>query len=145
MNRKIRGISWQQAYAKKIFTKIPPNRRVSIQLLHVAEIREDFLREPLHSGFALLRLEAYYDIIKELILAHLAKKGWECKNYFALPLYVEKHFHEFKKQATIITKLFAIKKNIHTYDKEKISEYIQKNEEALRETIEILKERVDEK
>lgn len=144
MQRKTKQLSWSQAISKKIFTKNPVNRKLSVQLLHMAEIREEFLREPFNPMFAPLRLEAYYDIVRELILAHLAKRGWECSTISALPGYVEKHFHEFKEQAKVISELFAMKTQIHVYDNKRISVYLQKNEQMLKETIAVLKAKLHE-
>lgn len=141
---QLKTISWKQALAKKVFSKTTPNRRLSLQLLHMAEIREDFLRGKIDQKFIALRLEAYFDVIRELLLAHLYKNGWQCTNQFLLPLYAEHHFHQFHAESKAIKLLFYMKQKIHQYEYQKIADYLQKNEEILFETIAILKERLHE-
>ena len=86
----------------------------------------------------------YYDVIRELLLAHLAKKGWQCTNQLLLPLYAEEHFQKFKENAKTIKELFILKQHIHEIKQEQISSFLKKNEVILQQSIAQFKEKLHE-
>lgn len=134
-------LTWKSAVQQKLITKSTVQRQKAIQMQEMASVREEFLREPIDEKFIALRLEAYYDIIKELLYAHAYKQGFTFISDTLLPLYAHHHLHEFKKELKKIEELFVMKSKIHSLGWENIKAYLDKNEEILDQIIKKLKER----
>ena len=134
--------TWKECIKKKYITKTKTNRSMAIQMERMALLREDFLQHQVDEKFIVLKLEAYYDIIKELLYSNLYKNGYACSNPQCLVAYVEHHLHNFKKEYALIQELFAMKLKMHRISPKEIQEFLQKNEQLLKKTIALLKERL---
>ncbi len=67
-------MSWKECLEQGIITKTVPDEERSTQMLKVAKLRLQFwgaLQSIVRDEYATLFVEAYYDIIKELIFSHL--------------------------------------------------------------------------
>ena len=134
--------SWKECIAKKDITKTKPNRSIAIQMERMALLREDFLQHHVDQKFIVLKLEAYYDIVKELLYSNLYKNGYACNNPQCLVAYVEHHLYGFKKEHVLINELFSMKIKMHRIPPKQIQEFLQKNDAGLRRVIMLLKERL---
>ncbi|MBI5002927.1 hypothetical protein HZC31_06050 [Candidatus Woesearchaeota archaeon] len=134
--------SWKACIAKKYITKTKPNRSMAIQMERMALLREDFLQHHVDQKYIVLKLEAYYDIVKELLYSNLYKNGYTCSNPQCLVGYFEHHLRGFKKEYGLIEELFSLKLKMHRIPPQKIQDFLQKNEELLKKTISLLKERL---
>lgn len=140
------NISWKQALQQKLILKRYPQKAKAIQMQEMASLREEFLNEPIDEKFSALKLEAYYDIIKELIYAYAYKRGFifssDTLSDSLLPLYAHHHLHDFKKEIKEIEELFFMKSRIHSLGWKDIKIYLEKNQEMLNRIIEKLKKRL---
>ncbi len=134
--------SWKECIAKKYITKTKPSRSMAIQMERMALLREDFLQHHVDQKYIVLKLEAYYDIVKELLYSNLYKNGYNCSDPSCLVAYVEHHLHGFKKEHALIEELFALKIKMHRIPPKQIQEFLQKNEIGLKKVIMLLKERL---
>lgn len=135
-------LTWKQALQQKLIIKGPLQKSKAQQMQHVASLREEFLKEPIDEKFIALQLEAYYDIIKELLSAYAYKQGFTFASDALLPLYAHHHLHDFKKEIQKIEELFVIKSKIHSLGWKNIKTYLDKNEEMLNQIIKKLKEKL---
>src|SRR3989338_7506863 len=132
---KILMDSWKVCIAKRYITKTKTNRSMAIH-------REDFLQHHVDQKYIVLKLEAYYDIVKELLYSNLYKNGYTCSNPQCLVGYFEHHLRGFKKEYALIEELFAMKLKMHLIPPKQIQEFLQKKDAELKKIILLLKERL---
>ena len=66
-------MSWKECVDKEIITKTTPDEERSVQMMNMADLRMKFWDKKIEDRFIALKVEAYYDIIKELIFAAYKK------------------------------------------------------------------------
>src|SRR3989338_542908 len=67
-------MSWKECVDEGVITQSVPDEERSNQMLMMANLRLKFWDKKVADEFIVLKVEAYYDIIKELLFAHLYKK-----------------------------------------------------------------------
>ena len=139
-----RTLSWKQALQKKYIKTAAPDKHRTLQMQKMALLREEFLEEEIDEKFIALQLEAYYDIIKELLYAHMYRQGFVCNSPSYLPLYAKHHFHGFSSEVKSIETLFAMKAKLHSLSAPRIQKYLQENEQELKGIIERTKQKLRE-
>jgi len=82
-------MSWKQCVEERIITKTIPDLERSNQMRDMAGLRIKFWDKEVTEEFIVLKIEAYYDIIKELIFAHLYKNGYNSTNHICLIAYLK--------------------------------------------------------
>ena len=60
-------MNWKEGIDKNIIIKIPDDEGRSDQMQAMADIRMEFWKKSIEEKYTALKVEAYYDIIKELI------------------------------------------------------------------------------
>lgn len=135
-------LTWKEALVKKCITRGKKDHARALQMEEMALLHEEYLHQKFETKFLALKLEAYYDIIKELLYAHMDKQGFSCAQDIFLVVYAQHHFHEFKEQNKQIKELFSMKMKIHALLPENIKIYFEKHETELREIISLLKQRL---
>ena len=135
-------LSWKALLKQKVIKKTSPDTSAQIQMQRMELLREEFLEETLEGKFQIFRFETYYDCIKDLLYAHLYKKGYSCEHEKYLPLFAQEHLPHFKKENEFIKEIFAMKAAIHRKKIVEIKKYLEKNEEKLREVMEKLKDKM---
>src|SRR4030066_288014 len=88
-------MSWKECVEKGVLTESVPDEERASQMLRMANLRFEFWDKPVSEKFITLKVEAYYDIIKELIFAHLYKNGFNCTNHLCLIAYIKEKFKDF--------------------------------------------------
>lgn len=88
-------MDWKDCTKQGIISKIEPDEERAKQMLMMTKIRYKFWDRSIVDEFIALKVEAYYDIIKELMFAHLYKKGYNCTNHLCLIAFLRKHFDNF--------------------------------------------------
>src|SRR3989344_8320947 len=132
-------ISWKDCIQKKIIFKIRPNRNKAIEMLRVADLRFEFWNKKIDGRFTALKVEAYYDIIRDLIFAHLYEDGFNCTNHKCLIAYLRYIMPDFDYEINKIDELRRIRNQI-SYRGVFIDEsYLTKNELEFQHIIKTLK------
>ncbi|MGM5485067.1 MAG: hypothetical protein ACQEP1_04310 [Nanobdellota archaeon] len=89
-------MGWRECIEKGIIKKTLPDIERSEHMVSVADLRLEFWDKDVQDKFVSLKVEAYYDIIKELIFAHLYKAGYNCTNHLCLISYLEENMVDFE-------------------------------------------------
>src|SRR3972149_9194485 len=108
-------MSWKECVDGRIITKAVPDEERSRQMLQMANLRLTFweaLGRIMSDEYAVLLIEAYYDIIKELIFAHLYKNGYNCTNHLCLIAYIKEKLQDFEYETKKLDELRKVRNEI---------------------------------
>ena len=133
-------MSWKECVDKKIIIETQADEERSNQMLKMANIRLEFWDKKLDNKFIALKVEAYYDIIKELIFAHLYKNGYNCTNHLCLIAYLKERFQDFDFEIQKIDELRKIRNEINYRGLTIKKDYLERNELEFQNIIKRLKE-----
>ncbi len=111
-------------------------------MLRTAELRWRFWDRDIEEEFAALKAEAYYDIIKELIFAHLYRNGYDSANHLCLIAYLREMMPDFGFETDKIDELRRVRNNMNYKGLIVEKDYLRKNEREFRHIITELKERL---
>lgn len=139
-------INWKECIDQGIVTKTIPDEERAIQMLKMANLRLEFWDKKINDKFIVLKVEAYYDIIKELIFAHLYKnkKGFNCTNHLCLIAFLKENFKDFDFEIEKIDELRKIRNEINYRGFSVKKDYLKRNELEFKNIINKLKEMLKE-
>ena len=106
-------MSWKECVDQNIITETQPDEERSKQMLQMADLRLEFWNKEVDDKFIALKVEAYYDIIKELIFAHLYKNGYNCTNHLCLIAYLREKIQDFDFEIQKIDELRKVRNEIN--------------------------------
>lgn len=135
-------MDWKECIDKGIIIKTEPDNERSDQMVRMADLRLEFWEEDTESKFAALKVEAYYDVIKELIFAHLYKKGYNCTNHLCLIAYLEENFENIEFEIHKIDELRKVRNEINYRGMNVQQDYLARNELEFKNIIKKLKEEI---
>jgi hypothetical protein len=135
-------ISWKECIEKGIIYLSQPDEDRSNQILKMANLRFEFWNKNLDDKFVVLKIEAYYDIIKELIFAHIYKKGYNCTNHLCLIAYLKEKINNFDYETQKIDELRTIRNEINYRGFIIKKDYLKRNEFEFKNIIKRLKEEI---
>lgn len=135
-------MSWKECIDRKIITKSVPDTERAVQVTDMAKLRLEFWDRKVDDKFIALKVEAYYDIIKELIFAHMYKNGFNCTNHLCLIAYLKEKFKDFDFEIGKIDELRKIRNEINYKGFFIKKDYLERNELEFKNIINQLKERL---
>nr|MCK4930480.1 hypothetical protein [Nanoarchaeota archaeon] len=138
-------MSWKECVEKRIITKITPDKERANKMLKMANIRLEFWSKEVDSRFVSLKVEAYYDIIKELIFTHMYKTGFNCTNHLCIIAYLKEKFQEFDFEIQKIDELRRIRNEINYRGFFVSTDYLERNKLEFKNIIKKLKEKINER
>lgn len=130
-------MGWKECVGGGIITKTIPDEERASQMLQMANLRLKFWDRKLADEFTALKVEAYYDIIKELIFAHLYKNGYNCTNHLCLIAYLAEKFKDFDFE---IQKIDELRNEINYRGLKIKTDYLERNDLEFKNIIKRLKE-----
>ncbi len=133
-------MSWKECVDERIITQSIPDDERSNQMLIMANLRLKFWDKKVADEFVVLKVEAYYDIIKELIFAHLYKSGYNCTNHLCLIAYLKEKIKDFDFEIQKIDELRKIRNEINYRGLIIKKDYIERNELEFKNIIKRLTE-----
>jgi len=133
-------MSWKECVDNDIITKTIPDEERANQMLMIANLRLKFWNQKISEEFAVLKVEAYYDIIKELLFAHIYKNGYNCTNHLCLIAYLKEKIKDFDFETQKIDELRRIRNDINYRGIKIQEEYLKRNELEFKNIIKRLKE-----
>ncbi|MBW2981317.1 hypothetical protein KY343_00425 [Candidatus Woesearchaeota archaeon] len=136
--------SWKECIDQGIITKTTPDEERSSQMVDMADLRLEFWSKKIEDKFIALKVEAYYDIIKELIFAHLYKKGLNCTNHLCLIAFLKENFKDMDFEIQKIDELRKVRNEINYRGFSVKKDYLKRNELEFKSTIKKLKEKLKE-
>ena len=120
-------MSWKECVEEKIITKTAPDGERAHQMLQMANLRLKFWDTKISNEFSVLKVEAYYDIIKELIFAHLYNNGYNCTNHLCLIAYLKEKITDFDFEIQKIDELRKVRNDINYRDLKIQKDYFERN------------------
>lgn len=137
-------MNWKECVDQNIITKTIPDEERATQMLNMANIRLEFWDKEIDDKFIALKVEAYYDIIKELIFAHIYKNGFNCTNHLCLLAYLREKFEDFDFEIEKIDELRKIRNEINYRGFLVKKDYLNRNELEFKNIIKKLKEELND-
>ncbi len=132
-------ISWKECIEQSIITESAPDSERSKQMLKMANIRFEFWNREIGDKYLTLKVEAYYDIIKELIFAHMYKNGFNCTNHLCLIAYLKKKIENFEYESEKIDELRQVRNEISYRGFTVKKDFLERNETEFKSIIEKLR------
>ena len=136
-------MSWKECVEQGIITESTPDSERSKQMLSMANIRLEFWDKKIPDKYIALKVEAYYDIIKELIFAHIYKNGFNCTNHLCLIAYLKKNISDFDYEIEKIDELRQLRNEISYRGFSVKKDYLERNEPEFKSIIERLRKELD--
>ena len=133
-------MSWKECVDEGIITQSTPDEERSNQMLMMANLRLKFWDKKVADEFIVLKVEAYYDIIKELLFAHLYKNGYNCTNHLCLIAYLKEKIKDFDFETQKIDELRKVRNEINYRGLTIKKDYLERNELEFKNIIIRLKE-----
>lgn len=118
---------WKDCIDSGILVKTMPDKERSSQMLKMANTRLKFWDKPIDNEFIALKVEAYYDVIRELIFAHLYKNGYNCTNHICLIAYLREKLKDFDYEIHKIDELRKVRNEITYRGFAVQKDYLQRN------------------
>ena len=133
-------MSWKECVDQGIITETQADEERSNQMLQMADLRVEFWDKNVDDKFIALKVEAYYDIIKELIFAHIYKNGYNCTNHLCLIAYLKEKIQDFDFEIQKIDELRKVRNEINYRGLTVKKDYLERNELEFKNIIKRLKE-----
>ena len=133
-------MSWKECVDEGVITQSVPDEERSNQMLIMANLRLKFWDKKVADEFIVLKVEAYYDIIKELLFAHLYKNGYNCTNHLCLIAYLKEKIKDFDFETQKIDELRKVRNEINYRGLTIKKAYLERNELEFKNIIIRLKE-----
>ncbi len=127
-------------------SKITPDKEKARSLLNVIALREKGMNLIGGEEFTTLKVEGYYEIIKELITAIMSVDGWKTLSHEMLIGYAAAFYKEFTNAEIYIMDQLRKTRNDIAYRGVIIKqEYLKRNEDSIIKMIDRLKQIVKNK
>ena len=133
-------MNWKECVEKGFITQTQIDQERSNQMLKMASLRFEFWDKQIDEKFIALKVEAYYDIIKELLFAHLYKEGYNCTNHICLIAYLKEKIQDFDFEIHKIDELRKVRNEINYRGLNVKLDYLKRNELEFKNIIKRLKE-----
>ena len=133
-------MNWKECVDEGIITQSTLDEERSNQMLMMANIRLKFWDRKVADEFIVLKIEAYYDLIKELLFAHLYKNGYNCTNHLCLIAYLHEKIKDFDFETQKIDELRKVRNEIAYRGLNIKKDYLERNELEFKNIIRRLKE-----
>lgn len=136
-------MGWKECVDEGIITKTVPDKERSNQMLIMANLRLKFWDKKVADEFVVLKVEAFYDIIKELLFAHIYKNGYNCTNHLCLIAYLKEKIKDFDFETQKIDELRKVRNEINYRGLIIKKDYLERNELEFKNIIGRLKEELE--
>jgi len=128
-------LSWQECLEQGIITHRMPDLERSRKLILMADLRLEFWNKTIKEKFLSLKVEAYYEVIKDLIFARLHREGYNCSNHLCLISYLKQTMNDFDFEIHKIDELRKIRNEISYRGFTIKKDYFDRNESHLKAII----------
>ena len=132
-------MNWKECVEQGIITKQQPDIERSKQMQKMADLRLEFWDRKLEDRYITFKIEAYYEIIKELMLSHLYGKGYNCTNHLCLIAYLKERIQDFDFEIQKIDELRKVSNEINYRGLTIKKDYLERNEPEFKNIIKRLK------
>lgn len=133
-------MGWKECIEQGAVTRIAPDAERAGHLITMAMLRLKFWSPEIDAEFSALKVEAYYEIMKELMFAMLYKKGFDCSNHVCPISYLAEYVPDFEYETMKIDELRKVRHDIGYRGFNVTGNYIKQNELEFKWIIQKLKE-----
>lgn len=138
----VQKITWEECLEQGIITQTKPDRERARQMKKIAQKRMEFWNQPIKEEHTAFKIEAYYEIIKELIFAHIYEQGYNCTNHLCLIAYLQEKMENFDFETQKIDELRKIRNEISYRGTTIKQDYLERNEKEFKHIINKLQEQL---
>jgi len=135
-----KALNWIECIRQGIVKQTEPDTERTRHLISMAMLRFEFWNREIDPKFSALKVEAYYEVIKELMFALLYKKGFDCSNHVCLISYLTEYISDFEYETMKIDELRIVRHDIDYRGFNVSSDYLEQNELEFKWIIQKLKE-----
>lgn len=135
-------MEWDECVRRGFIRRLPIDTRRSIGILEMALHREKFWRGIDSEKWTSLKVEGYYEIIKELILSLMQGEGLDCMNHKCLVSYLERKDRMTDHEIQKIDELRKLRNEISYRGFNVDPFYLKMNELEFQNIIKKLKDRI---
>lgn len=135
----VNELSWKECIETGIITITEPDKERSRKMHNLADTRLEFWDKKVDNKFTSLKVEAYYNIIKELIFACLYKEGYNCANHVCLIACLKEKIKNFDFEIEKINELRKVRNEISYRGLITKTDYLERNELEFKHIINRLK------
>lgn len=132
-------MSYDECVDKKIIFKTAVDPERANSLIKLANLRLEFLSSIDEDKFLFKKIEEYYEVIKELTLAHMYNNGFNCSNHICLIAYLKHSFKDFEFEVNKIDELRKVRNEISYRGFVVRSDYLKRNELEFLNIIRVLR------
>lgn len=133
-------MDWKECIRQGVVKRTSPDDERALHLISIAVLRFEFWNREIDPKFSALKVEAYYEVIKELMFAMLYRKGFDCSNHVCLISYLAEHTADFDYETNKIDELRRIRHDIDYRGINVSSDYLKQNELEFKWIIQKLKD-----
>lgn len=141
-------MEWNKCLNEKIIRKIEPDKERVRNMLKLIDTRLEFwdpISKKIDEKFSSLIVEAYYEIIKELLTAYLNLEGLASSNHECLIRYFEKQNPDLNFECEKIDELRKVRNKIDYRGFFVKKEFFDRNKLEYQHIIKLLKKLVNDK
>lgn len=131
--------SWKRCIKEGFVIEAESNPKRANEIFALAELRYEFWCKEQDKKYFLLKIEAYYEIIKELLFALLANEGFKCSNHLCLVEYFKEKFPEKNYEFRLLNELRKARNDINYHGTKIPKSFLEKNELEFKHIIKFLK------
>ncbi|MFA5888394.1 MAG: hypothetical protein WC852_06820 [Candidatus Nanoarchaeia archaeon] len=137
------ALNWNECIRQGIAKHTEPDKERATHITCMAMLRFEFWDRKIDPKFSALKVEAYYEVIKELMFAMLYRKGFDCSNHVCLISYLAEHTADFDYETNKIDELRRVRHDIAYRGFNVSSNYLEQNELEFKWIIQKLKEKAE--
>jgi len=131
-------MSWEECNNSYIRRVSIDNDKIS-SVITMARLRWEFLKSlnvtPKNVSFV---FEGYYEVIKELLLALMLKKGMRSKNHQCLFTFFAREYTMYEAEVNVISQMNYLRNRLDYYGEPVNLVYFEENYKSFEEIIELL-------
>jgi len=123
-------MKWKDCIDEGVIKKTRPNENLSKSTKNIALLRLELWQKVKSRRYIPLKLEAYYEIIKELLFSHMYEQGYNSSNHICLIAFAIEMSLLSVREARLINQLRIYRHRINYQGKVTSDEYFLKNKET---------------
>tara|TARA_Y100000310_G_C20699883_1_gene828725 strand:+ start:1938 stop:2366 length:429 start_codon:yes stop_codon:yes gene_type:complete len=136
--------SMKECIEAGIIKEVPEDIQRTKSLVNLAILRQEFWEQKHARKFSVLKIEAYYEIIKELAFALMYKEGFSSSNHLCMLAFLNDTFIHNEYEIRKVSELCRVRSDINYRGVQVPQSYLEQNEMEFKHTINLLQGRIKE-
>jgi hypothetical protein len=136
--------NFEECIDKGLLTKVPKYSQKAKQLLDLAFLRISFWENQNEQKYSVLKVEAYYEIIKELAFSLMSLMEYNSSNHLCMLAFLHHSLPNYQYELTKIAELRRIRNEINYRGTQIPKEYLQENQLEFKQIIKLIQTKIQE-